>query len=66
VALETVKAMSLNLCLNSKGCGKGLDPKKLAVAEDKVSAVSTLINNVKKCVEIMLEARNTVDIELNA
>jgi hypothetical protein len=62
VALETVKAMSLNLCLNSKGFGKGLDPRRVAVAEDGVSAVGTLINNTKKCVEIMSEASNIVGI----
>jgi hypothetical protein len=42
VALETVKAMSLNLYFNSKVWGKGLDPKRVAVAEDGVSAASTL------------------------
>ena len=68
VALETVKAMSLNLRLNCKGWGKGLGPKRVAVATglSGFSAIITLINNLKKCVEIMLEASNTVDIELNA
>jgi len=51
VALETSKAMSLNLCLNSKGWGKGSDPKRFAVAEDGVSAANTLINNVQELVE---------------
>jgi len=66
VALETVKAMSLNLLLNSKGWGKGLDPKRVAVAEDGVCAVDKPINNIKKFVEIVLEASNSVGIELNA
>jgi hypothetical protein len=66
VALETVKAMSLNLSFNSKVWGKGLDPKRVVVAEDGVSAASTLTNNIQKCVEIMLEASNTDDVELNA
>jgi len=66
VALETVKAKSLNLCLNSKGWGEGLDPKRVAVAEDGVCAVGTLINNIKKFVEIVLEASNAVGLESNA
>jgi len=53
VALETVKAISLNLRLNSKGWGKGLDPKRVAVAEDEVCAVGKMINNIKNFVEIV-------------
>ena len=45
VALETVKAMSLNLRLNSKG----LDPKRVAVSEEGVCAVGKLINNKEFC-----------------
>jgi hypothetical protein len=62
VALETVRATGLNLCLNSKGWRKGLALKRDVVAEDEVCVVSTLINNINKFVEIMLEASNTVDI----
>jgi hypothetical protein len=66
VALETSKAMSLSLCLNSKVWGKCLDPTRVAVAEDGVCAEGKLINNIKKCVEIKLEASNAAGKGSNA
>ena len=66
LGLDTATVRSLQVCLNRQGWGKGVDPKRVAVAEDEDCDVGTQINTINKCVEIILAASKTVGIKLNA
>ena len=44
LGLDTATVRSLQVCLNRQGWGKGVDPKRVAVAEDEDCDVGTQIN----------------------